>query len=142
MLCPITRSAILVAALFLALMPLTGSAQSYPTKPIRVIVAFPAGSGVDATTRFMTGKMAPLLGQSVVVENRPGASGMLGTEAAAKATPDGYSLFMAPYMDASRSASFPTAEKKGGVHVHLLPPSCCRVSIPRFPTTWPGISRR
>ena len=91
----ISHRSILVAAL-LCFMPASGFAQSYPSKPIRIIVAFPAGSGVDASTRFFTGKMSPLLGQSIVVENRPGASGVVGTEAAAKATPDGYTIFMAP----------------------------------------------
>ena len=89
---------ILVSSL-LSLVPAIGLAQStvpYPSKPIRIIVAFPAGSGVDASTRFFAGKMSQLMGQSIVVENRPGASGVVGTEAAAKATPDGYAMFMAP----------------------------------------------
>jgi len=61
-----------------------------------MIVAFPAGSGIDASTRFFAAKMTPLLGQTVYVENRPGASGVVGTEAAAKAAPDGYTLYMTP----------------------------------------------
>jgi len=61
-----------------------------------MIVAFPAGSGIDASTRFFAAKMTPLLGQAVYVENRPGASGVVGTEAAAKAAPDGYTLYMTP----------------------------------------------
>jgi len=73
-----------------------GLAQDFPFKPIRLIVAFPAGSGVDSSTRILAAKLTPLLGQPVVVENRPGASGIIGTEAAAKSAPDGYTLYMSP----------------------------------------------
>jgi tripartite-type tricarboxylate transporter receptor subunit TctC len=73
-----------------------GLAQDFPSKPIRLIVAFPAGSGVDSSTRVLAAKLTPLLGQPVVVENRPGASGIIGTEAAAKSAPDGYTLYMSP----------------------------------------------
>lgn len=69
-------------------------AQDYPAKPVRMIVAYPAGSGIDSSARFFAAKFAPLLGQTVFVENRPGASGIVGTEAAAKAAPDGYTLYM------------------------------------------------
>jgi tripartite-type tricarboxylate transporter receptor subunit TctC len=71
-------------------------AQDYPAKPVRVIVPFPAGTGVDASARQIVAKLPPLMGQSVFVENRPGASGIIGTEAAAKAAPDGYTLYMGP----------------------------------------------
>ncbi len=83
-------------ALAIGLPALQGFAQDYPSRPIRMIVAFPAGSGIDASTRFFAAKMGPLIGQTVFVENRPGASGVVGTEAAAKAPPDGYTLYMTP----------------------------------------------
>ncbi|MBI2960386.1 MAG: tripartite tricarboxylate transporter substrate binding protein, partial [Betaproteobacteria bacterium] len=63
---------------------------NYPTKPIRIIVPFPAGRGPDITTRQIAARISPLLGQPVVIENRPGASGIVGTEIAARAAPDGY----------------------------------------------------
>ncbi|MBI2318687.1 MAG: tripartite tricarboxylate transporter substrate binding protein [Betaproteobacteria bacterium] len=69
---------------------------NYPTKAIRVIVPFPAGRGPDITTRQIAARMSPLLGQPVVIENRPGASGIVGTEIAAKAAPDGYTLYAGP----------------------------------------------
>jgi tripartite-type tricarboxylate transporter receptor subunit TctC len=66
--------------------------QDYPVKPIRLIIPFQAGIGVDASTRQITSRLTPVLGQPMVIENRPGASTMIGTEAAAKAAPDGYTL--------------------------------------------------
>lgn len=83
-----------LAALTLALLAATGAqAQDYPTKPIRLLAPFPAGSGPDANAREIAGELTKILGQTVIVENRPGASGIIGTEAAAKAAPDGYTLF-------------------------------------------------
>lgn len=67
-------------------------AQSYPAKPIRVINPYTAGGGVDAILRPMTQKMTESLGKQMVVENRPGANGMIGLELAAKSPPDGYTL--------------------------------------------------
>lgn len=67
-------------------------AQNYPTKPIRMIVPFPPTAGSDIVARLVGQVLAVRLGQSVVVDNRPGAGGTLGAELAAKATPDGYTL--------------------------------------------------
>jgi len=70
-------------------------AQSFPTKPVHVIVPFPPGGGTDVVARTVTPKMAELLGQPFVVENRAGAGGNIGTEFVAKAAPDGYTLLVA-----------------------------------------------
>ena len=70
-------------------------AQSYPVKPIRLIIAQAPGSATDVTSRTVGMKLSEALGQSIVVDARPGAGGTLGTEIAAKAPPDGYNLFMA-----------------------------------------------
>ncbi len=67
-------------------------AQSYPTKPIRIVIPFPPGNTTDIMTRLIGPKMSERLGQPIVVENRPGASGMLGLDFVAKAAPDGYTL--------------------------------------------------
>ena len=67
-------------------------AQSYPTKPIKIIVPFPPGNTTDIMTRLIGPKIAERLGQQIVVENRPGASGMLGLDLVAKSAPDGYTL--------------------------------------------------
>lgn len=70
-------------------------AQNYPSKPVRVIAPSSPGSGVDIVSRLVAQKLGANLGQQVVVENRAGAGGNLGAEIAAKAAPDGYTLFMA-----------------------------------------------
>ena len=64
-------------------------AQPFPSKPIRIIVAFPPGGGTDIVARTIAPKLTDAVGQQVVVDNRAGASGLLGTELAAKAAPDG-----------------------------------------------------
>jgi tripartite-type tricarboxylate transporter receptor subunit TctC len=67
-------------------------AQSYPSRPIRFIVPFPAGGVADVTARLIGQRLGEALGQNIIVENRTGASGTLGVDAATKATPDGYTL--------------------------------------------------
>ncbi|PVE42391.1 Bug family tripartite tricarboxylate transporter substrate binding protein [Limnohabitans planktonicus] len=69
-------------------------AQSYPSKPVRLIVPFPAGGATDLFARTLSQKISEKLGQPLVVENRPGAGGTLGSDLAAKATPDGYTLLL------------------------------------------------
>ena len=70
------------------------AANTYPAKPVRVIVPFPPGSGVDLITRIVVPRLAEALGQSFVVDNRGGAGGILGTEIAVKAPADGYNLYV------------------------------------------------
>jgi tripartite-type tricarboxylate transporter receptor subunit TctC len=70
----------------------SASAQSYPNRPVRMIVAFPAGGTLDTLARIVSQKLSEDWGQSVVVENRPGAGGNIGAATAARATPDGYTL--------------------------------------------------
>ncbi|HYC49117.1 MAG TPA: tripartite tricarboxylate transporter substrate binding protein [Burkholderiales bacterium] len=69
-------------------------AQAWPTKPIRLIVPYPAGGGVDASGRLIGHALSEQLGQQVIVENRGGATGRIGTEAVARAAPDGYTLLL------------------------------------------------
>ena len=70
------------------------SAQSYPTKPVRIVVTFPAGSTSDILARPIAQRLQERLGQPFVVENRPGAGGMVGAEAVVRASPDGYTLLL------------------------------------------------
>jgi tripartite-type tricarboxylate transporter receptor subunit TctC len=81
--------------LALILAAAAGAAHSFPTKPVRIIVAFPPGGGTDIVSRLLAPRLTELWGQAVVVENRAGASGTIGTETAARAEPDGHTLFMA-----------------------------------------------
>ncbi|HLN38808.1 MAG TPA: tripartite tricarboxylate transporter substrate binding protein [Xanthobacteraceae bacterium] len=69
-------------------------AQDYPTRPVRVVIAFPPGGPTDFVGRLVTDKMSAALGQRVYIENRPGAAGTVGADNVAKADPDGYSLFL------------------------------------------------
>ena len=85
------------ALLALASMPLLAgvrpaSAQTYPDRPVRVVVGFPAGGSVDIFVRIVAQSLSEQLGQPFVIENRPGASGNIGTEAVVRSTPDGYTL--------------------------------------------------
>jgi tripartite-type tricarboxylate transporter receptor subunit TctC len=83
------------ALLFAAALPSAHAQASYPSQQIRIICAFPAGGGTDLSARLLAEQMQKLLGQPVVVENRTGASGMIGTDAVAKSKPDGYTLLVA-----------------------------------------------
>src|SRR6516164_5943379 len=69
-------------------------AQTYPSRPITLVVPYPPGGGVDAMGRMVAQKLSLALGQQFIIENRAGAGGVIGTRAAAKATPDGYTLVM------------------------------------------------
>jgi tripartite-type tricarboxylate transporter receptor subunit TctC len=73
-----------------------GRAESFPTRPIRLIVPYPAGGGTDIVGRVLGQKLHASLGQPVVIDNRGGAGGTLGTAAAAKSAPDGYTLLLVP----------------------------------------------
>ena len=85
------RPAAAAVALLLAL-PATVLAQAWPSKPIRVVVPFPAGGGIDTVARIVVPKMSEALGQPMVIDNRSGAGGTVGTEVVARATPDGHVL--------------------------------------------------
>lgn len=83
----------IAAIVVLAVVSGIAAAQSWPTRPLRIIVAFPPGGVVDATSRLLARELTSGLGQQVVVENRPGAGSLMGTEYAAKAAPDGYTFY-------------------------------------------------
>lgn len=89
-----SRAGLVLAAL-LAAAPLGAAAQAeYPAKAVRIVAPFPAGSGPDANARELAAGLTAVLGQSFFVENRPGASNIIGTEAAARAPADGYTLYI------------------------------------------------
>lgn len=84
-----------LAALLAALAPLMAGAQQYPSKPVRVILHFPAGGSTDVVTRTLAQAMSEQTGQPFVVENRPGADGAIAAQAIMQSAPDGYTLFVA-----------------------------------------------
>ncbi len=84
------------AWLLLALIPCVSGAQSYPVKPVRLLIGFAPGGGADVVARGLSPRLTETLGQQVIVENRPGANGLIAAELASKAPPDGYTLLIAP----------------------------------------------
>lgn len=90
-----TRCTRLLAGLALALAAAGAAAQAYPAKPVRLVVGFAPGGAADTVARAMSEAMGKALGQSVIVENKPGAGSSLGTEFVAKSAPDGYTVLLA-----------------------------------------------
>jgi tripartite-type tricarboxylate transporter receptor subunit TctC len=86
----------IAALLFLVAVPNLVFAQEYPSRPVRIIVAYTPGGGTDLAGRVLAKKLGEVWNQQVIVENRPGAGGNIGTDAIAKAAPDGYTLGVAP----------------------------------------------
>jgi tripartite-type tricarboxylate transporter receptor subunit TctC len=85
----------LVAAAVMAVAAAPASAQSWPSRPVKLVIPFPAGGATDIVGRTIAQKLSASLGQNVVVENRPGAGGTIGADQVAKAAPDGYTILMA-----------------------------------------------
>src|SRR5689334_221506 len=85
----------LIAVLLLALSALAQAQSGYPSKPVKLVVAFPPGGSTDVTARLLASKLQDKWGQPVVVENRPGAGANIGTAFVAHAAPDGHTLLLA-----------------------------------------------
>lgn len=86
---------LVLAALLAACAAAAATAQDYPTKPVRIIIGFPPGGATDLVSRLMAPKYAAIFKQQFIVDNRPGANGVIGSDLAAKAAPDGYSIHLA-----------------------------------------------
>src|SRR5688572_1567491 len=128
------KIALILAAAVLAALP--AAAQQYPARPVRVIVPFPTGGGVDIVGRTVGDKLGGRLGQTFVVDNRPGAGATIGPSIAAKSAPDGYTLLVAPViglaiahgyyrkLDYDLRSDFAPITKIGfGTVVMVVPPS-------------------
>ena len=127
---------ILLAAV-LAFAGAAGAQQNYPNRPLRMIVPWPPGQATDLAGRVMAQKLAELLGQQIVIDNRAGAGGMIGTEVAAKATPDGYTLLAASSGPVSinpllQKAPYDPARDLSPVANVCLSPFLL-VTVPQFP---------
>ena len=120
-------------------------AQTYPARPVRVIVAFPAGNASDVIARLMAQALSQRLGQQFFVENRPGAGGSLGTEVVVRAAPDGYTLLMSVVTSNAINATYytnlnynfvrdivPVASIGGGSYVMAVNPSIAAKTLPEF----------
>ena len=92
---PSRRTLIRAAGASLVTAPALAFAQAWPTKPIRLVIPFPAGGATDIVGRLLAQKLGPALGQQVVVDNKPGAGGTLGADIVAKAAPDGHTILLA-----------------------------------------------
>lgn len=98
--CSAVRTTVSLLAAATIALPVTATAQSWPTKPIRLLVGFAPGGGTDIVMRAIAPKLGELLGQQIVVENRAGASGTIAADQVAKSAPDGYTLVMATFAHA------------------------------------------
>ncbi len=129
----------------LATHAMTGAAaaQDYPARPVRIVVAFPAGGGNDIIARFFSTRLTPRLGQQIVIDNRGGASGIIGTDIVARAAPDGYTLLFTSLTHSMNEAitklpydtlkSFaPVAMLGRGTNVLVVSPALPVRTLPEF----------
>jgi tripartite-type tricarboxylate transporter receptor subunit TctC len=139
-----SRRQLLPVAAALAAFPSFALAQEWPARPVRIVAGFSAGGGVDITARLIGQWLSERLGRSVVIENRPGADGNIGTEVVVNAPPDGYTLLLAALPNAVNAALYPklgfnfirdVAPVAGIVRmpmVVLVHPSVPAMTIPAF----------
>jgi tripartite-type tricarboxylate transporter receptor subunit TctC len=119
-------------------------AQAYPTRPVRIIIPFPAGQATDTIARLMGQSLSERLGQPFVIENRTGAGGNIGTETVVRATPDGYTLLLVGLSSAINATLYeklnfnfirdiaPVASIGGGPYVMVVNPSVPAKTVPEF----------
>jgi tripartite-type tricarboxylate transporter receptor subunit TctC len=124
-----------LTALALVLVQTASGFAEYPERQVRVLLPFPAGGAVDIVTRVMLAKIADDLGQPFIIENKSGAGGIVATEAAAKAAPDGYTLLITTpnhTINAALQASLPYDPEKSLVPVSIL------AEVPEVLVSYPG----
>src|SRR2546423_1581080 len=123
-----------------ALIPITGFGQTYPSKSLRIIVPWTPGGTADLLARVLAQKMSEGFGHQVVADNRPGAGGLIGTELAAKAAPDGYTLLMGTTAPNSVAPSLyqkiPFDPTRDFGYISLVARTCYVLSVhPSMPVT-------
>src|ERR1044072_9102965 len=102
---------VLGSAPLLPLVPPDARAETYPSRPVRILVGFAAGGNFDLVARVIAERMSERLGQPVVVENRPGASSNIAAEAAVRAPADGYTMFLAGAVNAINATLYDRSEE-------------------------------
>src|SRR5262249_25023604 len=113
----------------------TARAQSYPSRPVRIIVGFPPGGPADIVTRLMGQQLSGRFGQPFVIENRPGAAGNIGTEAVVRAPPDGYTLLCATSPNAINATLY---EKLNFDFLHDIAPIAGIVRVSKMRNVTPS----
>jgi len=125
-------------------MPRIARAQPYPSRPVRIIIPFPAGQATDTVARLMGQSLSERLGQPCVIENRTGAGGNIGTETVVRATPDGYTLLLVGLSNAINATLYeklnfnfirdiaPVASIGGGPYIMVVNPSVPAKTVPEF----------
>jgi len=129
-------AALCIAAMALVVAPLAG-AQTYPTRPVRLVVPFPAGGTTDILARAAAQKLSEAWGQQVIVDNRPGAGGNIGTELVARSAPDGYTLEMGTVGTHAINASL--YSKLPYDHVKDFAPVILVAGVPNVLVIGPGL---
>ena len=119
------RATLALAGLVLAAstLPIAAQAQTFPSRPIRIVVPFPAGGTVDVAMRVVSQRLGEVLGQNVLVDNKPGGNGIIGGDLVAKAAPDGYTLFAVSsthVINPATTASMPFDPVKDFSHITIL----------------------
>ncbi|QQS14318.1 MAG: tripartite tricarboxylate transporter substrate binding protein [Rhodospirillales bacterium] len=135
----IERRALLGGALATGVAGALARAQEYPTKPVRIVVPYSAGGGADTTARLIAPKLQEALGQTVVVDNKPGAGGMIGDDFVAKAAPDGHTLLIGAFAHAvnpSLQAKMPFRTPDDFAAISLL------VVVPELLVVTPGFAAK
>jgi tripartite-type tricarboxylate transporter receptor subunit TctC len=125
-------------ALLFALAPALAWAQDYPHKPVRMVVGFPPGGGTDVVARILAPKLSELLGQPVVIENRPGATGTMAAAMVAKSPPDGYTIMMG-HVSVNAIAPSLFANLQYDV-IRDFAPVAIAASVPHFVVVHPSVA--
>src|SRR5438132_14333970 len=123
--------------LLLALVPVIGIGQDYPSKPVRMVVGFPPGGGTDVVARILSPRLSELLGQPIVIDNRPGATGTVAAGQVAKATPDGYTIMMG-HVSVNAIAPSLFANLPYGVNKDFAPVAIA-AAVPHFVVVHPSL---
>ena len=138
-------TSMMLAGATLAIVSVSAFAQSWPVRPIRLIVPFAPGGGVDLTARVIAPKLSEALGQTVVVENRGGAGGLIGVDLGAKASPDGYTIVigtigniaLAPHLQSKmpydpQKDLVPISQLSNALNVMVIHPSVKATTVKEF----------